>query len=143
MYKYHKCRSLCRPVMFFFQTFIQEELVLEIQSGGLVARSSWSCNKFFFFGYFWWINWLSYRLKSHFLINFNVFYDPSRSKLIRVDPTRTGDLSWSGPTFVPACKIWTWLGLVDLLLKCTSKIWLDLLWHVLHTICDLIINLAC
>ena len=28
--------------------------------------------------------------------------DPSRSDLIRVDPTRTGGPSWSGPTFVPA-----------------------------------------
>ena len=28
--------------------------------------------------------------------------DPSRSESIRVDPTRTGGLSWSGPTFVPA-----------------------------------------
>ena len=29
--------------------------------------------------------------------------DPSRSELLRVDPTRTGGPSWSGPTFVPAC----------------------------------------
>ena len=28
--------------------------------------------------------------------------DPSLSELIRVDPTRTGYPSWSGPTFVPA-----------------------------------------
>ena len=27
--------------------------------------------------------------------------DPSRSELIRVDPTRTGGPSWSSPTFVP------------------------------------------
>ena len=31
--------------------------------------------------------------------------DPSRSELIRVDPTRTGGPSWSGPTFLPACKL--------------------------------------
>ena len=28
--------------------------------------------------------------------------DPGRSELIRIDPTRTGDPSWSSPTFVPA-----------------------------------------
>ena len=30
-------------------------------------------------------------------------FDPSWSESIRVDPTRTGGPSWSGPTFVPAC----------------------------------------
>ena len=30
------------------------------------------------------------------------FYFFIRSKLVRVDPTRTGGQSWSGPTFVPA-----------------------------------------
>ena len=29
-------------------------------------------------------------------------FDPSWSESIRVDPTRTGGRSWSGPTFVPA-----------------------------------------
>ena len=34
------------------------------------------------------------------------FFDPSWSESIRVDPTRTGGPSWSGPTFLPAfcCK---------------------------------------
>ena len=30
------------------------------------------------------------------------FYFFIRSELVRVDPTRTGGPSWSGPTFVPA-----------------------------------------
>ena len=46
------------------------------------------------------------RGKSFNFISFYVFCmiwdDPSRSELIRVDPTRTGSPSWSGPTFVPA-----------------------------------------
>ena len=46
------------------------------------------------------------RDKSFNFISFYVFCmirdDPSRSELIRVDPTRTGGPSWSGPTFVPA-----------------------------------------
>ena len=29
-------------------------------------------------------------------------FDPSWSESMRVDPTRTGCPSWSGPTFVPA-----------------------------------------
>ena len=33
---------------------------------------------------------------------FLIRVDSSRSELIRVDPTRTGGPSWSGPTFVPA-----------------------------------------
>ena len=36
--------------------------------------------------------------------------DPSRSELIRVDPTRSGGPSWSGPTFVPA---WFEVGFVQ------------------------------
>ena len=33
--------------------------------------------------------------------------DPSRSELIRVDPTRTGGPSWPDPTFVPAFSLRT------------------------------------
>ena len=33
------------------------------------------------------------------------FYFFIRSELVRVDPTRTGGPSWSGPTFVPASSI--------------------------------------
>ena len=57
---------------------------------------------------------------SVLLINF-FFVDPSpllfyfnffiRLELIWIDPTRTGSLSWSGLTFVPA--YWLWLRLVN------------------------------
>ena len=39
----------------------------------------------------------------HLILRF-FFHVSRRSELIRVDPPRTGDLSWSGPTFVPASK---------------------------------------
>ena len=39
---------------------------------------------------------------SPIVFYFYYLFDPSWSELIRVDPTRTGGPSWSGPTFVPA-----------------------------------------
>ena len=42
---------------------------------------------------------------SPILFFFIFLFDPSWSKSIRVDPTRTGGPSWSGPTFVPASFI--------------------------------------
>ena len=39
---------------------------------------------------------------SPILFIFVFLFDPSWSESIRVDPTRTGGPSWSGPTFVPA-----------------------------------------
>ena len=40
------------------------------------------------------------RVQFYFIFIFS--FDPSWSESIRVDPTRTGGPSWSGPTFVPA-----------------------------------------
>ena len=42
------------------------------------------------------------RVKFYFIFIF--LFDPSWSESIRVDPTRTGGPSWSGPTFVPAFR---------------------------------------
>ena len=42
--------------------------------------------------------WL--QISFHFMF----FHDPSRSELIRVDPTRIGGPSLSGPTFAPASQ---------------------------------------
>ena len=39
---------------------------------------------------------------SPILVYFYFLFHPSWSESIRVDPTRTGGPSWSGPTFVPA-----------------------------------------
>ena len=41
--------------------------------------------------------------ESSFILFLFCSFDPSWSESIRVDPTRTGGPSWSGPTFVPAC----------------------------------------
>ena len=43
-------------------------------------------------------------IRVQFYFIFIFLFDPSWSESIRVDPTRTGGPSWSGPTFVPACK---------------------------------------
>ena len=40
------------------------------------------------------------RIQFYFIFIF--LFDPSWSESIRVDPTRTGGPSWSGPSFVPA-----------------------------------------
>ena len=40
--------------------------------------------------------------ESNFILFLFFLFAPSWSESIRVDPTRTGGLSWSGPTFVPA-----------------------------------------
>ena len=42
--------------------------------------------------------------ESNFTLFLFFLFDPSWSESIRVDPTRTGGPSWSGPTFVPASK---------------------------------------
>ena len=42
-------------------------------------------------------------IRVQFYFIFIFLFDPSWSESIRVDPTRTGSPSWSGPTFVPAC----------------------------------------
>ena len=42
------------------------------------------------------------RVQFYFILIF--LFDPSWSESIRVDPTRTGGPSWSGPTFVPAWR---------------------------------------
>ena len=41
-------------------------------------------------------------IRFQFYFIFICLFDPSWSESIRVDPTRTGGPSWSGPTFVPA-----------------------------------------
>ena len=43
-------------------------------------------------------------IRVRFYFIFILLFDPSWSESIRVDPTRTGGPSWSGPTFVPACS---------------------------------------
>ena len=40
--------------------------------------------------------------ESNFILFLFFLFAPSWSESIRVDPTQTGGLSWSGPTFVPA-----------------------------------------
>ena len=40
------------------------------------------------------------RVQFYFILIF--LFDPSWSESIRVDPTRTGGPSWSGPTFIPS-----------------------------------------
>ena len=40
--------------------------------------------------------------ESTFILFLFFLFAPSWSESIRVDPTRTDGLSWSGPTFVPA-----------------------------------------
>ena len=42
-------------------------------------------------------------IRVQFYVIFIFLFDPSWSESIRVDLTRTGSPSWSGPTFVPAC----------------------------------------
>ena len=42
-------------------------------------------------------------IRVQFYFIFIFLLDPSWSEWIRVDQTRTGGPSWSGPTFVPAC----------------------------------------
>ena len=41
-------------------------------------------------------------IRVQFYVIFIFLFNPSWSKSILVDPTRTGGLSWSRPTFVPA-----------------------------------------
>ena len=41
-------------------------------------------------------------IRVQFYFIFIFLFDPGWSESIRVDPTRTGGPSWSGPTFVPA-----------------------------------------
>ena len=43
--------------------------------------------------------------ESNFTLFLFFLFDPSWSESIRVDPTRTGGPSWSGPTFVPAYSV--------------------------------------
>ena len=86
---------------------IREELALVKQNGGWKPRRKkriiWP---------FLPSKWVKF---SVLLIKLICFVDPSpllfyfyfffnRSESIRVDPTRTGGLSWFGPTFVPACN---------------------------------------
>ena len=45
-------------------------------------------------------------IQVQFYFTFIFLFDPSWSESIRVDLTRTGSPSWSGPTFVPASYIY-------------------------------------
>ena len=82
-----------------------EELVMRIQNGGLTTQQDTEKRRESFL--IWLIfdrNFNLQRGKSfNSSFNFMFFHDPRRSESIRVDPTRTGGPSWSGPTFVPAC----------------------------------------
>ena len=84
---------------------VREELVLRIQNGGLTTQQDTEKGRESFL--IWLIfarNFNLQRGKSfNSSFNFMFFHDPRRSESIRVDPTRTGGPSWSGPTFVPAC----------------------------------------
>ena len=57
---------------------------------------------FSFYNLSWFFLW-SELIRVQFYFIFIFLFDPSWSESIRVDPTRTGGPSWSGPTFVPAC----------------------------------------
>ena len=76
---------------------IREELTLVRQNGAWKPRGNkgWS-------GLFYPPNGLNFQVCW---FNFIFLFDPSWSESIRVDPTRTGGPSWSGPTFVPAYEI--------------------------------------
>ena len=52
--------------------------------------------------FFWW----SELIRVQFYFTFIFLFDPCWSESIRVDPTWTGGLSWSGPTLVPASLGW-------------------------------------
>ena len=52
-------------------------------------------------------------MRVQFYFFFIFLFDPSWSESIRVDPTRTGGRSWSGPTFVPASLIYLYLDLPE------------------------------
>ena len=88
---------------------VREERALRIQNGGLTTQHDTDKHReSFLIWHTFDRNFNLQRGKSS--INFIWFYgfffmirdDPRRSELLRVDPTRTGGPSWSGPTFVPA-----------------------------------------
>ena len=69
-------------------------------------------------------------MRVQFYFIFIFLFDPSWSESIRVDPTRNGGPSWSGPTFVPA-----WPKVVSQKLIWSGEIYytnivvLDLFWR--------------
>ena len=91
---------------------IREELALVKQNGAWKPRrkKGWSGlfnppNGLNF--QFCWFNLIffdcSELIRVQFYFIFIFLFDPSWSESIRVDPTRPGGPSWSGPTFVSAC----------------------------------------
>ena len=89
---------------------VREELALKIENGGLTTRHDTEkrCESFLIWSTFDWtltFKWVKVSISFNFMwFFFMIRDDPSRSKSIRVDPTRTGGPSWFGPTFVPACQ---------------------------------------
>ena len=83
---------------------VREELVLRIQNGGLTTQQDTEkrCESFLIWPIFDRNFNLQMGKSLNSSFNFMFFHDPRRSESIRVDPTRTGGPSWSGPTFVPA-----------------------------------------
>ena len=79
----------------------KNEFVTKKQNGGWkVSDADWFYFSFYdpsFFFFLW-----SEFIRVQFYFIFIFLFDPIWSESIRVDPTRTGGPSWSGPTFVPA-----------------------------------------
>ena len=98
---WHTPRILCLESLW-------EELVLRIQNCGLTTqRDTEKLREPFLiwpiFNQNFTFKWVKVSIFRPILCFFVIRDDPSRSELIRVDPTRTGGPSCSGPTFVPAC----------------------------------------
>ena len=66
-------------------------------------------------------------IRVQFYFIFIFLFDPSWSESIRVDPTRTGGPSWSGPTFVPAFKI-IFFTLQSSESNCRNSSWREKIW---------------